>query len=175
MRIQKIVTATIPTTSIAMTISAAVFMMGNLGFAASLPNSADVPAQMVITVRLTPSGAVPANLDATTLGVEVDRRPAPVLHVQRLTGDLADAQLFVLLDDSTRTSVLGVHIAELKTFLRALPPTTPGRHRLPFTRTELSESRKPSPATMRRRRPPCACRRGFPAKMAAPISRFRIW
>jgi hypothetical protein len=48
----------------------------------------------------------------------------PVVRLQRLAGDLADVQLFVLLDDSTRSFSLGNHLAELKAFIESLPPTT---------------------------------------------------
>ena len=41
-----------------------------------------------------------------------------------MTGDLANMQLFILLDDSTRSSSLGIHLAELKTFVQSLPATT---------------------------------------------------
>ncbi len=110
MKMQKVVTA--------------VFLTGILSSAASLPHSAaGMPAQMVVTVRSGP-GSASANLDGDQLNVEVDRRPVAVLNLQRLSGDMADMQLFVLLDDSTRTSTLGVQLPELKTFLRSLPATT---------------------------------------------------
>jgi hypothetical protein len=41
-----------------------------------------------------------------------------------LAGDLADMQLFVFLDDSTRSSSLGTQLPDLKRFLKSLPPTT---------------------------------------------------
>jgi len=47
-----------------------------------------------------------------------------VVRLQRLAGDLGDMQLFVFLDDSTRSSSLGVQLPELKTFLESLPATT---------------------------------------------------
>jgi hypothetical protein len=37
---------------------------------------------------------------------------------------LADMELFVLLDDSTQSSSLGIQLPELRTFLESLPPTT---------------------------------------------------
>jgi hypothetical protein len=50
--------------------------------------------------------------------------PAPVMRMERLAGDLADMQLFVCLDDSTRTSSLGTQIPELKRFVESLPAST---------------------------------------------------
>jgi hypothetical protein len=103
---------------------AAVVLAANLGVASSLPNATGVPTQMVITVLPTRSGAEPASLEAKDLRVRHGNAPAPVVRLQRLTGDLADMQLFVLLDDSTRSSSLGNHLSELKTFLESLPATT---------------------------------------------------
>ena len=41
-----------------------------------------------------------------------------------MTGNAADLQLFVLLDDSTRSASLGVHLPALKEFVKSLPGTT---------------------------------------------------
>jgi hypothetical protein len=80
---------------------------------------------MVVTVIPDKNGGEPENaLQPNDLTVLQDNRPTPVLRVQRLTGDLADMQLVVLLDDSTRSSSLGTHLGELKTFLGALPAST---------------------------------------------------
>jgi hypothetical protein len=103
----------------------AVALMGVApGISASLPPGARVPAQMVVTVLPGQGGARPQSLEAGELTVLQGSTPAPVVRLQRLTGDLADMQLFVLLDDSTRTSSLGTQIPELKTFLESLPATT---------------------------------------------------
>jgi hypothetical protein len=80
---------------------------------------------MVITVRPTHHGGeVPNELRAADLTVMQVNIATPVLRVQRLTGDLGDMQLFVLMDDSTRTSSLGLQMPALKTFLQSLPATT---------------------------------------------------
>src|SRR5579862_515900 len=105
-------------------IIAAALLAANVGFASSLPNATGVPTQMVITVLPTRSGAEPAILEARDLKVLHGNVPVPVVRLQRLTGDLADMQLFVLLDDSTRSFSLGNHLSELKTFLETLPATT---------------------------------------------------
>jgi hypothetical protein len=80
-------------------------------------------SQMVITVRPV-SGSRPESLEARDLTVLQGNTRASVVHLQRLAGDLADMELFVLLDDSTRSSSLGVQLPELKTFLQSLPSTT---------------------------------------------------
>jgi hypothetical protein len=103
---------------------AAVLAAANFGVASSLPNATGVPTQMVITVLPTRSGAEPASLEAKDIKVLHGNAPAPVVRLQRLTGDLADMQLFVLLDDSTRSFSLGNHLSELKTFLESLPAST---------------------------------------------------
>jgi hypothetical protein len=88
-----------------------------LGSAATLPDSGYVPARMVITVRqpqqITP-GDVILSEDNTRLRVD---------NVQPLPPDLSDLQLFIYLDDSTRSSSLGIHLNELKSFVSSLPPT----------------------------------------------------
>jgi len=90
---------------------------------ASLPDITGAP-QMVVTVLPGAGGSRPDNLVPGDLNVLLDRAPAPVARLQRLSGELADMQLFVLLDDSSRSASLSVHLKELKEFLNALPPTT---------------------------------------------------
>jgi len=96
----------------------------NPGISATIPNTTGVPAQMVITVRPAHGGSRPASLEAGDLMVLRGSTPEPVVCLQRLAGDLADLQLFVFLDDSTRSSSLSIQFPELKTFLESLPPTT---------------------------------------------------
>jgi hypothetical protein len=94
------------------------------GISSSLPNATDAPTQMVITVLPARGGGQPASLDARDLMVLQGKKSVPAIRLQRLTGDLADMQLFVLLDDSTRSSSLGNHLSELKAFIESLPATT---------------------------------------------------
>jgi hypothetical protein len=96
----------------------------SVGMAASIPNATGVPAKTVVTVRPARSGSPAVSLEASDLQVMQGRTLAPVVRLQRLAGDLADMQLFILLDDSSRSSSLGVHLPELKTFLESLPVTT---------------------------------------------------
>ncbi len=86
---------------------------------ATIPNPQAAQAQMVITVLTAPSTLEPADLM-----VKQGNLPMPLARLQRLTGDLADMQLFILLDDSTRSSSLGIQLPRLKSFLlESLPPT----------------------------------------------------
>jgi len=91
---------------------------------APLPNTTVVPIQLVITVRSALGSSLPGSLVKGDVTVQQGNTPAAVVGLQRLVGGLADMQLFVLLDDSTRSSSLGTQIPELKTFLASLPATT---------------------------------------------------
>lgn len=97
----------------ALAISGVAFAASNSG-----PSS---PATAVITV---PHSEQTENLKPDDISVLHEKTPIAVSGLERLNGNLADMQLFVLLDDSTRSSALGVHIAELKKFLGTLPSTT---------------------------------------------------
>jgi len=103
----------------------AVALLGvNAGMSASLPYTTGDPTQMVITARPAKGATQPESLVAGELTVHLGQTPAPVIGLQRLAGDLADMQLFVFLDDSTRSSSLGLQIPELKKFIEVLPATT---------------------------------------------------
>jgi hypothetical protein len=92
---------------------------------ASTANAPGSAAQIVITVQAKHRGnGVPESLAAGDVTVLQGNTPVPVAGIQRLAGDLADMQLFVLLDDSTRSSSLGIQLPELRTFLKSLPATT---------------------------------------------------
>jgi hypothetical protein len=95
---------------------------------ASPPSAGAEPAQLVrMVVTVEPAhqgGSVPNDLQARDLTVLQANTPVPVVRFQRLTGALADTQLFVLLDDSTRSSSLSLHFPELRVFLNSLPATT---------------------------------------------------
>ncbi len=91
---------------------------------ASAPNATGVQAQMVITVQSGHRGAgVPQNLGADAVTVVEEGSSRPVVGLERLRGAAAKMQLFVLLDDSTRSSSLGIQLAELKKFVASLPAT----------------------------------------------------
>jgi len=91
---------------------------------ASTPNATGEPAQMVITVQPAhPGGPVPAFLVPGELTVLQGNTPVPVLSVERLSKSMAGMQLFIFLDDSARSTSLGVQLSELKAFVRSLPDT----------------------------------------------------
>jgi hypothetical protein len=99
-------------------------LMANVGFASSLPNATNAPTQMIITVLPAKGNAQPATLEPKDVSIQLGKNPASIVGMQRLTGSLADMQLFILLDDSTRSFSLGNHLAELKAFVEALPSAT---------------------------------------------------
>ncbi|MGP0075792.1 MAG: hypothetical protein ACLPWF_28080 [Bryobacteraceae bacterium] len=102
---------------------AMVLIGANVGFSSPLPN-AGVPTKIVVTVTPSAGVSTPQILGADDLAVMLGKTPARVIGSQRLTGDLAEMQLFVLLDDSTRSSSLGLQLPYLKAFIGSLPPTT---------------------------------------------------
>jgi hypothetical protein len=102
---------------------AAVLVAGTPAIWASSTKTPGTTAQMVITVR-PESSERQENLEAGDLTVKLGNSTKPVARLRRLAGDLADMQLFVLLDDSTRSSSLGTQLPELKAFLGSLPATT---------------------------------------------------
>jgi len=93
-------------------------------FAASA-NGPGVKSAMIVTVESTQhSSEIPEMVRPEDVTVTQGKTPVHVVSLQRLTGDLADMQLFIFLDDSTRSASLSLHFAELKTFLNSLPSTT---------------------------------------------------
>ncbi len=102
---------------------AAILVAGIPAISAPKTNPTGAPTQMVVTVRTAPDNR-PDGLEVGDLKVLRGNIPAPVVRLERLSGGLADMQLFVLLDDSTRSSSLANQLPELKTFLESLPATT---------------------------------------------------
>jgi hypothetical protein len=98
------------------------------GVSGSKPDLTGAPIKIVVTVRPAPGNQAPGNqsktLEPGDLTVLRGNTPVPVLSLQRLTVDLADMQLFVLMDDSTRSSSLSLQFPELKAFLASLPSST---------------------------------------------------
>ena len=82
-------------------------------------NSSGATAQMVVTVRPAPS-----NLQADDVTVIENKARVPVTRIEKLAGDMANMQLFILLDDSSRSQSLGPQLPEIKAFVRSLPATT---------------------------------------------------
>jgi hypothetical protein len=90
---------------------------------ASTPAAGGPSAQMTITVEPAPHAAAapPALTPADLTVLERDAR-APVIRLDRLPADQADMQLFVVMDDSTRSSSLGLQLPDLKKWVDSLPP-----------------------------------------------------
>ena len=105
-------------------IVAAILVAASPAMSAPKTNATGAPTQMVITVRPAPGDNRSDGLEAGDLTVLRSNSAAPIVRFERLSGDLADMQLFVLLDDSTRSSSLAIQLPELKTFLESLPATT---------------------------------------------------
>ena len=97
---------------------------GTLNIWGATPNATRGTAQMVITVQSARQGGAPASLEAGDVIVTQGDRPLHVVGLQRMAGEFADMQLFIFLDDSTRSSSLGTQLPELRTFLGSLPAGT---------------------------------------------------
>ena len=94
------------------------------GPSAAPANAPGIPAQLIVTVQPARGSAAPDHLGADDLSVVVGRIPARVVGSERLSGDSAPLQLFILLDDSSPASALGIQLSDLKAFVRALPANT---------------------------------------------------
>jgi len=99
------------------------FLVSPILAAGPVPKPERVPVQAIVTVQAA-SGQAGTNLQAGDVSVTVNKAPAPVTQMDRLSGDLAGMQLILLLDDSSRSASLSTHFSELRTFLRSLPPST---------------------------------------------------
>lgn len=102
----------------------AAFFIASAGMAGSLPNVNSASAEMVVTAIPAKGTTPPAALDRDDITVTLANQPARVMGVQPLVGPVGNMQLFVLLDDSTPASTLGIQIPQLKAFIRALPANT---------------------------------------------------
>jgi hypothetical protein len=102
----------------------AILVAGSPAISAPKTNTTGAPTQMVITMRPALGDNRSDGLEAADVTVLRGNTPVPVLRLERLSGDLADIQLFVLLDDSTRSSSLAIQLPEMKTFIESLPATT---------------------------------------------------
>ncbi|HUP02707.1 MAG TPA: hypothetical protein VMU19_01880 [Bryobacteraceae bacterium] len=79
-------------------------------------------AQMTITVEPSAKNfAAPSNLAPNDLKLSARSARLPVLGLDRLPADQSDVQLFIVLDDSTRSGALSVQLPELKRWVEGLP------------------------------------------------------
>jgi hypothetical protein len=92
------------------------------GLASSLPDADAGSAQAVVTAVPAKGANLPASLQGDDVVVTIGNNPARVLRSEHLSGDMAGVQLFLLLDDSLRSSGLGIQLPELKSFIASLPP-----------------------------------------------------
>lgn len=90
---------------------------------AASPDRGTTPVSMIVTVKPAAKGTTPA-LQPGELAVLENNAPARVTSLRRLAGESAGMQLFILLDDSTRSASLSLHFSELRSFLNSLPATT---------------------------------------------------
>ena len=89
-------------------IIAAILVAGSPAISAPKTNTTVAPAQLVVTVRPAPGDNRSDSLDVSDLRVLRGNIPAPVIRLERLSGDLADMQLFVLLDEQQDTIMSGI-------------------------------------------------------------------
>jgi hypothetical protein len=87
-------------------------------------HEASPTANAVITVKGSRASLEAKQLASNDVFAYSGTNRAQVTSLQALKGDNASMQLFIFLDDSTRSGVLGTQIPELKNFVRSLPPST---------------------------------------------------
>lgn len=85
-------------------------------------SSADVPVNMVVTVKPRHAGQAPAVGQGDVKVYQRDQL-AMVTNWIPLQGDRAGLQLFIVIDDTARAS-LGLQLDSLKKFIEEQPPTT---------------------------------------------------
>jgi hypothetical protein len=101
--------------------AATAFVAANIGLAASVGSATGTQAQTVVTVMPKSGSAVPATLGADDLAVQVGKTQARVLATDPISDN---RQLFILLDDSARSTSLGIQLGDLKSFVNSLPANT---------------------------------------------------
>lgn len=81
-------------------------------------------ADAIITVKGSRASLEAKSLASNDVFAYSGSNRAEVTSLERLTGEQGSMQLFIFLDDSTRSGTLGTQIPELKNFVRSLPPAT---------------------------------------------------
>src|ERR1700722_2058341 len=94
----------------------AILVAGSAAISAPKAHTTGALTQMVVTVRSPLSDNRPEGLEVGDVTVLRNNIPASLVHLERLSGSLADMQLFVLLDGSSRSSSLSLQFPELKAF-----------------------------------------------------------
>jgi VWFA-related protein len=92
--------------------------------AAASENTDDrATAQMIVTAQSKHHDESAPDVEKQDVAVYENGHRANVVSWSALKGPDAAMQLFVVLDSSSRVNAIGTHIAELRSFMRALPPT----------------------------------------------------
>ena len=81
-------------------------------------------ADAIITVKGSRASLESKPLASNDVFAYAGSNRAEVTSLERLSGDHASMQLFIFLDDSTRSGTLGTQLPEVKNFIRSLPPAT---------------------------------------------------
>jgi hypothetical protein len=84
----------------------------------------DSSASAIITVKRSRAALEVKPLASNDVFAYTGKNRTEVTSLQPLQGDQASMQLFIFLDDSTRSGTLGTQLPELKNFVRSLPPST---------------------------------------------------
>jgi hypothetical protein len=97
-------------------------MLSRLVSIGVLVSSAVFGQNLIVTAK-GHDGAAPPRLDGDDISVEIDHHPAQVCDWADFSGDRANLQLYIAIDDSTDTN-LGLQYGDLKSFMNSLPPGT---------------------------------------------------
>jgi hypothetical protein len=103
-----------------------VFAFASLPSKALSADASGVPAtaETIITIEPAHKGTEVKSLALSDIRAYAGKNQAQVTSLEPLKGDLASLQLFIFLDDSTRSGALGTQLPELKKFVLSLPAST---------------------------------------------------
>jgi len=87
-------------------------------------NAGGSSASAIITVKRARAALEVKPLASNDVFAYTGKNRTEVTSLQPLQGDQASMQLFIFLDDSTRSGTLGTQLPELKNFVRSLPAST---------------------------------------------------
>jgi hypothetical protein len=101
--------------------SAATFVIATPSKADNLP-AADVSVRMTVTANVDDGKRMP-EIQKEDVFVKKGKESLPVAEWVAARGDRAGLELFLVIDDASTTS-LGIHLEDLRAFIKAQPPTT---------------------------------------------------
>lgn len=87
-------------------------------------NESSATANAIITVKRSRPALEAKPLASNDVFAYIGKNRTEVTSVQALQGEQGSLQLFIFLDDSTRSGTLGTQLPELKNFIRTLPSST---------------------------------------------------